>query len=315
MARQLRTDFEGAWHHVMNRGRRKEMIFPNSEDRLDFLRLLGVVHDRYDIEIHAHALMGNHYHLLVRTPSGGLSRAMKHVDGVFAQRFNRRYELDGPLFRDRFRAKLVDSDNYLGVVSRYIHRNPIALVGEENLASYEWSSYYDFLQQPSTRPAWLFDGALRIAGVKTAAQLKKHTLGQSPRTFDPDDFPRVIGDADFVNAALARTKVDGQTVGHLRAGVVRPTVAEIGQAVSKVFSDERDHRLVWIGLCQEVGGLTLRAIADQFGYSSPQSAGNATHRFRKRTECQQWALQVEKVRKGLQGRMVDERCRRVMDET
>lgn len=309
MARQLRIDYPGAWHHIMNRGRRRETIFPNVEDRHDFMRLLGIASERYGLEVNAYALMGNHYHLLVHTPVGGLSAAMKHIDGVFAQSFNRRYGLDGPVFRDRFRSKLVDSRSYLGSVARYIHRNPIDLVGPENLAEYEWSSYSDFLKPPIVRPPWLLSDALRISGVKIPAGLRKATLGRSADGFDPGEFPQVIGDSDFVNAVLARSKIDPQTIGHLRAGVVRPTPAQIRRAVEGVFVGAQDRRLVDLGLCQELGGLPLDRIAERFGYASAQSAGSAAHRFRRRLENETWGLLVEQVRKRLEGTMVDERCR------
>lgn len=309
MARQLRIDYPGAWHHVMNRGRRRETIFPAVEDRLDFLHLLGVAAERYDLQVNAYCLMGNHYHLLVHTPDGGLSRAMKHIDGVFAQRFNRRHEADGPLFRDRFRSKLVDSDNYLSSVCRYIHRNPLALTEPADLPTYEWSSYFDFLKPPRARPQWLFSDALAVCDVKTPAELRKMTLSAREDAFDPDEFPQVIGDPDFVNAVLARSGVDDQTIGHLRAGVVRPTPEQIRCAVEEIFSATDERLLVELGLCQELGGMSLDVIAGRFGYATAQSAGSAAHRFRRRQENESWGLLVERVRKLLEGTMVEERCR------
>ncbi len=309
MARQLRIDYPGAWHHVMNRGRRKETIFRDAEDRWDFLRLLGVAHARYGLEVHAYALMGTHYHLVVRSPTGELSKAIQYVDGVFAQRFNRRHGVDGPLFRGRFTAKLVDSDSYLDTVVRYVHRNPLALVEPQNLHKYEWSSYFDFHLAAESQPSWLYSGALAMAGVETVEQLRRWTLSESLTPFDPSMFPQVIGDRPFVNAVLARSTVDDQTIGHLRAGVARPTPEEICKEVRRVFGDSGDQRLVSLGLCQELGGLSLRELAQRFGYSTPQSAGSAADRFRKRSVEEEWALAVEKVRKGLEGSAVDPRCR------
>ena len=309
MARQLRIDYAGAWHHVMNRGRRKESIFRNVEDYYDFLRLLSVAHQRYGIEINAYCLMGNHYHLLVRTPEGNLSLAMKHIDGVYAQGFNRRYEIDGPLFRGRFTSKLVDSDQYLGNVAHYIHRNPLDLLPAKRLEQYEWSSYRAFLSNSSAWPPFLYPNALTISGVRSPADLRTRTTGKAFEPFDPDSFPEVIGDPNFVNAALARAQVDSQTVSHLRKGVVRPKPDQIRLEVEKVFTSEHDIRLVELGLCQELGGLPLRALAEQFGYSTPQSAGSAAHRFRERLKTEEWGLLVERVRKGLEGSWVDERCR------
>jgi len=69
--------------------------------------------------------MTNHYHLLVQTPAGNLSRRMRHINGVYTQRFNAAHGLDGQLFRGRYKAILVGEDNYLKQLVRYIHKNPV----------------------------------------------------------------------------------------------------------------------------------------------------------------------------------------------
>ncbi len=71
--------------------------------------------------------MDSHYHLLLSTPTGGLSRAMRHLDGIYTQKFNRVHHRDGPLFRGRYKAILIDAEEYFLSVVRYIHKNPLAL--------------------------------------------------------------------------------------------------------------------------------------------------------------------------------------------
>ena len=99
MARQLRLDFAGARHHCMNRGARKQRIFFHSGDRAYFLALLAELPDRFGVEIHGYALMPNHYHLMVRTPLGNLSQAMRWLQQVWTQRVTRVHGWDGALFR------------------------------------------------------------------------------------------------------------------------------------------------------------------------------------------------------------------------
>jgi len=156
MARPLRINYENAVYHVMNRGRGHINIFHGKKYTDAFLVALQEAHQLFGLEILAYCLMGNHYHLLLRTPNENLSRCMRHINGTYTQRYNKLKKTDCSLFRGRFKAILVDVDNYLLQVSRYIHRNPvethIPLV--ETLADYAQSSYPAYLNQIAT-PFWL----------------------------------------------------------------------------------------------------------------------------------------------------------------
>ncbi len=125
MSRPLRIEYPGAWYHVMNRGRRRQKIFMSRGDYESFIKVLQETSDGWGLEVSAYCLMSNHYHLLVHSPDGNLSRCMRHINGVYTQRFNRGHKKDGPLFRGRYKAVLVDSDSHLLEVLRYIHRNPL----------------------------------------------------------------------------------------------------------------------------------------------------------------------------------------------
>ena len=79
----------------------------------------------FTVHIAGYCLMKNHYHILMQTPNANLSRIMRHIDGIYTQQFNRKYNLDGPLFRGRYKSILVGGDSYLLELVRYIHRNPL----------------------------------------------------------------------------------------------------------------------------------------------------------------------------------------------
>ncbi|WP_394713732.1 transposase [uncultured Desulfuromonas sp.] len=83
MSRPLRIEFQGAWYHVMNRGRRREDIYQDEEDFHLFLKILQDAVTMWNLEVPAYCLMSNHYHLLVQTPDGNLSRCMRHLNGVY----------------------------------------------------------------------------------------------------------------------------------------------------------------------------------------------------------------------------------------
>jgi hypothetical protein len=103
--------------------------------------------------------MTNHYHLLLECPEGGLSQAMHLLGSVYVRHFNERHGRDGPLFRDRFSAKRVATDDYLLRLVRYIHRNPLAFLQPDELRSYKWSSYRILLGDRRT-PRWMETAAV-----------------------------------------------------------------------------------------------------------------------------------------------------------
>jgi len=151
MSRPLRIEYPGAWYHVMNRGRRREKIFLDSNDYQTFISLLQETDERWNIKIAAYCLMSNHYHLLVHTPVGNLSRCMRHINGIYTQRFNRCHNHDGQLFRGRYKAVLIDADNHLLEVLRYIHRNPLRAGLGKDLQDYSYSSHHGYM---STAKKW-----------------------------------------------------------------------------------------------------------------------------------------------------------------
>ena len=124
MARPLRIEFAQAVYHVTSRGDRREPIFQDDKDRLLFVDLLGHALERVDACALAYCLMDNHYHLVVCTRQPNLSALMRHVNGVFTQRVNRRHGNVGHVFQGRYKAILVDRDAYLLEVCRYVDLNP-----------------------------------------------------------------------------------------------------------------------------------------------------------------------------------------------
>ncbi|OVE77021.1 hypothetical protein BVX98_03870 [bacterium F11] len=138
----------------MNRGWNRCPIFSDTGDRFLLLKTFGESVERFKIKIHAFSLMPNHYHLLIETPLGNLSRAMQYIDGVYTQRFNRKYNRDGSLFRGRFKSILIQKDSYFLEVTRYIHMNgtKAKLISGPEKDPY---ASHQFYLHPQKAPAWL----------------------------------------------------------------------------------------------------------------------------------------------------------------
>ncbi|HSE04322.1 MAG TPA: transposase, partial [Methylomirabilota bacterium] len=141
MSRPLRLQLPGGVYHVTARGNDRRPIFEDDEDRARFVTVLATTVARHHVLCHAYCLMGNHYHLLLQTREANLSRAMRHLNGVYTQRFNRRHERCGHVLQGRFGAQLVDGDAYLREVCRYIVLNPVRAGLVSHPRDWRWSSF------------------------------------------------------------------------------------------------------------------------------------------------------------------------------
>ncbi len=154
MARPLRIEYPNAFHHVIQRGTEKRDIFSTDKDNEIFLSYINRAHFAYGIFIHTYALMKNHYHLITETPRANLSKAMHYINASYAIYFNAKIKRVGPLYQGRYKAVLVQEDEYIHQLSSYIHLNPVRAEIVKDPADYRWSSYRYFVTQV-TPPKWL----------------------------------------------------------------------------------------------------------------------------------------------------------------
>jgi REP element-mobilizing transposase RayT len=141
MPRRLREIVPGGTYHVFTRGSNRQSIFQFDSDRTDFLMCLERVVERFELRCVAYCLMPNHYHLVLETPDGALSAAMKAVNGRYSLRFNKRYGRDAHLFKNRFGAVLQESEEQLLWTLRYTVRNPVESGLCADPEDWPWSSY------------------------------------------------------------------------------------------------------------------------------------------------------------------------------
>ncbi|WP_028101143.1 transposase [Pseudoduganella violaceinigra] len=154
MSRPLRIEHDNACYHVTSRGDRRCTIFRTDSDRLTWLDLLGESCERFDFAVQAYCQMGNHYHLVVRTRQGQLSRGMRYLNGNYSQYFNRQHGLVGHVFQGRYHAVLCQEDEYLMELTRYAVLNPVRAGMTTHPAHWLWSSY-GALVGTLDAPAWL----------------------------------------------------------------------------------------------------------------------------------------------------------------
>ena len=141
MARPLRIEYDGALYHVTSRGNERKPIFKDDGDRELFLTTLWQVSERFHWLCHAYCLMNNHYHLVIETPDGNLSKGMRQLNGVYTQAFNRRHHRAGHLFQGRFKGILVQKESHYLEVCRYVVLNPVRAKTVKHPREWAWSSY------------------------------------------------------------------------------------------------------------------------------------------------------------------------------
>ncbi len=163
MPRKPRILFDGALYHVTSRGNARQVIFHGDDDRERFLEQVGERVTSYGVVVHAFVLMDNHYHLLVRTPSGNLNRFMQRLNTSYALYYRYKHSRPGHVFQGRYKGLLVTDDDYVLALTRYIHLNPIKTrkwIGTDTKAkvnylnAYRWSSYPSYIEGRS-RYNWL----------------------------------------------------------------------------------------------------------------------------------------------------------------
>jgi putative transposase len=157
MARPLRIEREDTCYHVINRGNARARIFHDPADYQGFLDRLGRCAERFELDVLAYMLMGNHYHLLLRTHRANLSAAMQWFGVAYSSWHNARHHRSGHLFQGRFKSFLVQEQEYIYRLLLYMHRNPLRARIVTRLADYPWSSYRP-LACGRGGPAW-FDAA------------------------------------------------------------------------------------------------------------------------------------------------------------
>lgn len=284
MARPLRIEYENAYYHVINRGKGRQRIFHDSSCYEAFLKGLTEAHLRFGLEVHAYCLMANHYHLLIKTPRANLSRIMRHIDGLYTQRHNRLRQTDGPLFRGRYKAIVIDVSCYLLQVSRYIHRNPIETRTPivEELADYPWSSYPSYLDKGQMIEGLNRDTVFAELGShqRYSAYQRFVLQGNDPHTQDfyqLERTPAVMGDRAFLDRAREQAQSLDQEID--KQGLKNPVDLErIVKAVADYYQVPENGlrhtargkgkrnipRWVAMKLCQEIGSAKLTEIANYF---------------------------------------------------
>jgi REP element-mobilizing transposase RayT len=288
MPRPLRIEYENACYHVMNRGRSHQDIFHDKSYYQSFLNTLAEAHKRFGIQIQCYCLMQNHYHLLIKTPEGNLGRAMRHINGLYTQRYNRMRKTDGSLFRGRYKGILVEEDSYQLQLSRYIHRNPLEAGFKEKLERYPWSSYAYYLGKIKS-PEWLYPqdvfaqlNAQSKVYEKYQTYIEQGVDEELKQFYAKVNMVPFLGSDSFREWAYKQRNTDEQVLTRETQKIFRPGIESIIAKTSLYFKvspgsitqSQRGRvtnnipRWVAMYLAREIAAAKLKEIAVMFGLKS-----------------------------------------------
>lgn len=273
MARPLRIEYPGAFYHVIQKGNEGQDIFLFDQDRMKFYDYLAILHRRYKINIHAYCLMRNHYHLIIETENANLSNVMHYLNTSYTVYFNIKRKRTGHLFRGRYKAILVEADEYLHQLSRYIHLNPSRAGFVEDPIDYAYSSLKYFVSGQKA-PAWLSTDF--ILSMFNNNIVKAKSLY---RKFISDDMGNeadiirknmvlgfLLGSQDFIDDIKSRF-INGRNnpeIPILKAARQQLGFNDIRTIVSKKINNAELFRKICIYLTRRYTYLSLKEIASLF---------------------------------------------------
>lgn len=279
MARPIRVEFEGAVYHVTARGNERRAIFYDDEDRKLFLATVGEMVERFGVRVMAYCLMPNHYHLLLGTPRGNLSAAVGWLQLTYTARFNARHRRSGHLFQGRFKAQLIDADEYGRWLVEYVHLNPVrprskrvGLSAERaaELDQYEWSSHRDYAGLRNKPADWLCLDWLAYWGTDRheaqeayRAEIGRWFGGEKVSPWERLRGGLVLGGEELW--ARAKRLIENKQGLEEAQWTARQATGSLKERVRQLVSAESDDRVkIWARV--RLGGERPVEVAREFGY-------------------------------------------------
>jgi putative transposase len=294
MARPLRIQYPGAFYHIMCRGNKGNVVFVDTPDRNNFLHLLIESLEIYEVTLFAFVLMQNHFHLICQTKRPNLSEFMRRFNICYTGWFNYHHATYGHLYQGRYKSLLIDADNYLLTLSRYVHLNPIRRRKSQSnnfsstwhtLQQYKWSSFPGYIRASKAVEYINYDMILKMAGGRRSYQ--KYVVEGLKRDIENPlghvKYQTILGSDIFVKNIKDKRTDNGSpreqpVYRRIKKETIAPdTIIDFVTAhlgLSRACLLRRNHNGIARGIVSELlyrfGALTLREIGSILGidYSS-----------------------------------------------
>ena len=276
MSRKPRLHQPGALYHVLARGNAKQPIFSEDADRLQYQLYVAEALREYGHRLHAYCWMGNHIHMLVQAGEGALSRMMQVIAQRYTQWFNHKYRRVGHLFQGRYKAILVDADEYLLELVRYIHLNPVRAGLVERPEQYPWSGHLTYLGK-AANPWLTTEWVLSQFGEGGAAARERYRrfVDQQPEPMMAAQLSSasatgpILGNDNFIRTVMqAREHAPRPTLHASIEQIAQVVAAEAGVEPTELVSPSQRRqatraRAMVALLAVDHAGHTVAAVAQQ----------------------------------------------------
>jgi len=267
MTRPLRIEFPGAFYHITSRGNKRQAIFNNYEDRNTFINVFARTIKTYGWKCFAFCLMDNHYHILIQTPNGDLSKGMRDLNGIYTQLFNKKHQTTGHIFEGRYKAFVIEQGDYFLEVLRYTVLNPLRANMVKRPDDWPWSSYsataygrkmYPFIDQKFVLR--LFSRADGLARERYRVFVQNGVDKTSP--FLKARHGTLLGSDQFVMEIWGAYSAaeDGPEIALNERRIARPTLKELFDRVKT-----KEERNVAIHVARMRCAYSITAIARHLG--------------------------------------------------
>jgi len=297
MARPLRIEYEGAFYHVTSRGNDRKRIYFRESDYYKFRSYLKDAQQKYGYLLHCYVLMPNHYHLLMETPHANVSKVMHFMNGSYTNYINKKHGRSGHLFQGRYKAIVVDRDNYLLELSRYLHLNPVRAELVAKPIDYEHSSYKSYVS--TSKENFVSRNLILQMISKDSKQAEKWYTDFVEQAIEEElQSPlkqvyggMILGGRQFIKGVLGKLEEDvlsKEEVSYRRELQGAWRSDEVIDFIASHFSVSRHdvlrnkgrHRKIAIYLIKEYTWMTNKEIGELFGNLSYSAVSKTHQRFK-----------------------------------
>jgi putative transposase len=301
MARPLRIEYPGAFYHVTARGNERKRIYFTKRDYLKFREYIEDAQEKYGCLLHVYVFMTNHYHMILETPQANISKVMHFINGSYTNYINRKRDRSGHLFQGRYKAILVDKDNYLLELSRYIHLNPVRANIVERPEDYINSSYSSYIGNRKDEIVH-HDQILQMISKNNKLAPKRYKQfvengagGDLENPFSKIYGGSILGETSFIKQALNTLKegvVCRKETSHRKVLASAFESDVVVNAVSDYFridkdvvlEDRKKYRNICIYIMKKYTGMTNSQIGQLFNDLSFSAVSKAYQRMTKTIE-------------------------------